>query len=162
VSSWRWDAVRGAIAGGVATWVMDLVTTTLLEAQPAEVTEQEESAQPNGKSSVANLLDRIQAAIGLDLDADERAWAEQAIHYALGIVPGAIYGILRRRVPLAAARGGLVFGLLLFALNDEYLNTRLGLAGPIQAYPPETHVRGLVGHAVLGAVTDTGIVVLGG
>lgn len=59
---------------------------------------------------------------------------------------------------LDAVRGALA----LFAVNDEYLNTRLGLVGPIEAYPPETHLRGLAGHAVLGVGTETGIQLLGG
>jgi hypothetical protein len=56
----------------------------------------------------------------------------------------------------------MVYGFLLWAINDEYLATRLGIAAPPEAYPPETHLRGLVGHLVLGVVTDTGIDVLGG
>ena len=52
--------------------------------------------------------------------------------------------------------------MAVWAVNDEYLNTRLGLAGPFAAYPIETHFRGLVGHVVLGVATDTGISLLGG
>ena len=47
-------------------------------------------------------------------------------------------------------------------VNDEFLNTRLGLAAPFGAYPIETHLRGLVGHLVLGVATDTTIELLGG
>jgi hypothetical protein len=47
-------------------------------------------------------------------------------------------------------------------MNDEYLNTRLGLAGPPEAYPAEAHLRGLVGHVVLGSITNSGIEALGG
>jgi hypothetical protein len=159
---WWVDAVRGAVAGGVATWVMDLVTTGLLNGQPKRVTAREEAARPNGKGSVENLVDRLQAGLGVRLRAAHRRTAEQAIHYGLGIVPGAIYGVLRPRVPLLGAARGLMFGLALFAVNDELLNMKLGLAGPISAYPAETHLRGLVGHAVLGATTDTGLALLGG
>ena len=159
--SWQADAIRGAIAGGVATWVMDLVTTGLLENQPKRVTAREEAARPNGKSSVGNLVDRVQAATGLRLNKSTRRMAEQAVHYALGIMPGAVYGVLRPRLRSVGAARGIAFGLALFALNDELLNTKLGLAGPISAYPAETHLRGLVGHVVLGATTDTGLSLLG-
>jgi hypothetical protein len=159
---WWVDAARGAVAGGVATWLMDLVTTGLLDAQPKRVTAREEAAQPNGKSSVGNLVDRIQASLGVRLGAARRRTVEQAIHYGLGVVPGAVYGVLRPRVPALGAARGLLFGLALFAVNDELLNTKLGLAGPISAYPAETHFRGLVGHAVLGATTDMGLALLGG
>ena len=156
------DALRGALAGAAATWLMDLVTTRMYEAQPATVTRREEAAQVNGRSSVANMVDRFERATGLSIPRARRATVENAVHYALGAVPGAVYGILRRRVPLADAGNGAAYGLAVFALNDEYLNSRLGLAGPFSAYPAQTHLRGLAGHAALGIGTETGIQLLGG
>jgi hypothetical protein len=156
------DAFRGALAGAAATWLMDLVTTGMLEAQPREVTAREQAAQPNGKSSVANLVDRVEAGTGLKVPPRQRPMLENAIHYGLGIAPGAIYGVIRRYLPFATVGRGLAYGLILFAANDEYANTKLGLAGPPGAYPPETHFRGLTGHAVLGMATETGIQLMGG
>jgi hypothetical protein len=156
------DAIRGALAGAAATWLMDQVTTGLYEAQPPEVTRLEAAGRPNGKSSVANLVDRVESVTGFSVPEPNRPTVEYAIRYALGIVPGAIYGVMRRYLPFARLGRGLAFGLALFAINDEYLNTKLGLAGPMDAYPPETHLRGLAGHAVLGVGTETGIQLLGG
>ncbi len=156
------DMIRGGLAGAAATWLMDQVTTGMLDQQPDEVTEREEAARPNGKDTITNLLDRAERGYGLELDEGQRGMASLAIHYALGIVPGALYGVVRRRVPLAGTANGLLYGLLVWAVNDEYLNTTLGLAGPFDAYPIETHWRGFVGHAVLGVATDTGIELLGG
>jgi hypothetical protein len=156
------DALRGAIAGGVATWLMDLTTSGMLQAQAPATTRREEAARANGKGAVENLVDRIDSALGLSLDGSQRTVAIQAVHFGLGIGPGALYGLLRRRLPLVASGAGVAYGVLLWALNDEYLNTTLGLAGPFEAYPLETHWRGLVGHVVLGAATETGVVVLGG
>jgi hypothetical protein len=161
-TSWLSDAVRGAIAGAVGTWLMDLATTGLVEGQSGDSKRREEAARPNDKSSLANLLDRIEAATGASLDDARRTTAIQVMHYGLGALPGAAYGVVRRRLPLFGAGRGLVYGLALFAVNDEYLNMKLGLAGPFGAYPADTHWRGLVGHAVLGAATDTGIDLLGG
>jgi len=156
------DATRGAIAGAAATWAMDQVTTVMLAVQAPEVTAQEEAAQANGKSSVSNLVDRVEAETGLVVPPARRPLVEQAVHYALGAVPGALYGVFRRWIPFARARSGLVYGLGLFVVNDEYLNTRLGLASAPRAYPPETHLRGLAGHAVLGVGTESAIQLLGG
>jgi hypothetical protein len=156
------DAVRGALAGAAATWLMDLITTGMFEAQPREVTAREEAARPNGKSSVANLVDRVEAETGMTVPSAQRPMLENLVHYALGILPGAMYGVLRRYVPFARLGKGLAYGVLLFAANDEYANMKLGLAGPIEAYPPETHLRGLAGHAVLGVATESGIQLLGG
>jgi hypothetical protein len=156
------DAVRGALAGAAATWLMDLVTTGLYEAQPPEVTKAEAAGRPNGRGALTNMVDRVETETGLTVPPGRRTMVENAVHYALGIVPGAFYGVVRRWLPFARLGRGLAFGLALFALNNEYLNTKLGFAGPFDAYPPETHVRGLAGHAVLGVATETGIQLLGG
>jgi hypothetical protein len=156
------DATRGAIAGGVATWFMDLVTTALYEAQSEETNARERAARAHGKGSVDNMLERFESVTGISVPDDLRPAALQALHYGLGIGPGAVYGVLRNRLPLVGAGRGILFGLTLFAINDEFMNTALGLAGPPGAYPLETHWRGLVGHVVLGVATDAGVSVLGG
>jgi hypothetical protein len=156
------DAIRGAVAGAVATWLMDQVTTAMLQAQPDDVTQREEEVRPNGQSSVTNLIDMVEDATGLEVDEEERPRVEMGVHYALGVVPGALYGILRRRLPLVGAGRGALYGTLLWAVTDEWLNDTLGLSAPMDAYPAETHWRGFVGHLVLGAATDTTIDLLGG
>jgi uncharacterized membrane protein YagU involved in acid resistance len=156
------NLIRGAVAGGIATWVMDLTTTGMLQGQSPEVNHREEQARPNGKGAVTNLVDRLQAAFDVQLDDAARSAVETGIHFGLGIVPGAIYALLRDRVPLLGAGRGMLYGVLLWAVNDEILNTRLGLAGEFGAYPAETHGRGLVGHLVLGVGTDAAVTALGG
>lgn len=154
--------LRGALAGTAGTWVMDQVTTAMLSKQPSEVTEREEAAAVGGKGAVTNLVERVAGRLGLELSPEQQSVAEQVVHFGLGAVPGALYALLRRRVPLLGLGGGLLFGFLLWAVNDEYLNTRLGLSAPPDAYPPETHWRGLAGHLALGATTNSAIDLLGG
>jgi uncharacterized membrane protein YagU involved in acid resistance len=149
------DAMRGAAAGAAATWVMDQVTQAMLDAQPPKVSEAERLAAVNGKGAVENVVDRVESETGFRVPLT-------AVHYGLGVVPGAAYAVLRKRVPLIGAGGGLVYGFLLWLVADEYVNSSLGLSAPPTAYPPETHLRGLVGHAVLGAATNSGIELLGG
>ncbi|MDQ3406640.1 MAG: DUF1440 domain-containing protein [Chloroflexota bacterium] len=153
---------RGAIAGAAATWLMDQVTTAMMSSQKAEVTAREEAARPNGKDAVSNLVDRLEGMLGLDLDDKQRSMTLQTIHFGLGIGPGALYALLRHRLPLLGAGGGLLFGAALWAVNDEYMNTALGLAAPFGDYPMETHIRGLVGHLALGGATDSILDLLGG
>jgi hypothetical protein len=45
-------------------------------------------------------------------------------------------------------------------VNDEVLAPALGLASGAARYPWQAHARGLVGHLVLGAATDTVLDVL--
>jgi len=161
-TSIRGDLIRGAVAGGVGTWLMDQVTTAMVESSSAADRSREASVRPRGKDPAANLADTIIDTLAIDASGERRAQAAAAVHFGLGIVPGAAYGVLRKRVPLLGAAQGLVYGALLFALNDEYLNTTLGLAAEPSAYPASSHVRGLAGHLVLGAATDTICDVLGG
>ena len=153
-----WTAARGAAAGAIGTWVMDRVTTAVLERQSAADTARERAAWPNGKSSVENLVDMGAARIGLTLRPEARERLIQLTHYGLGMGPGVLYALLRRRMPLLGAGGGVVYGLLLFAVNDELLNTALGLSGPPEAYPASSHLRGLIGHLALGVTTDLALI----
>ncbi len=157
-----YDGLRGAIGGFVATWLMDEVTTGMLSGQPKSVTEQERQARPNGESSTANLADLLASELDVELTTEDRTRASTALHWALGIVPGAVYGMLRDRVPGISRGHGMLFGALVWAANDEWLNAKLGLSGPWGAYPVQTHARGLVGHLVLGATTDTALDLLPG
>lgn len=149
------DLMRGAVAGMVGTWMMDLVTTALMQQQSKKVTRREEGARPDGKGSVQLMVDRIEAVSGVGLNDEQRSLVEQWVHYALGAVPGALYVFARERIPGVGAANGMLYGALLFAVNDEWLNWKLGFSGPPEAYPMETHLRGLIGHLVLGVTTDT-------
>ncbi len=148
------DLIRGAVAGTIATWLMDQVTKALLQDQSEAVTEKEKAARPDGQTSVELMVERIEETAGVELSDDQRALGQQLIHYALGAVPGALYVFARERIPGVGAARGLIYGALLFVFNDEWLNWRLGFAGSPGSYPTETHMRGLVGHLVLGGATD--------
>ena len=159
--SWWTDAVRGAIAGAVGTWFMDLVTTGVQASQSQQDAARELAARPKGQSPAPNLVDLVVDRLDLDVDASTRATAAQLAHYALGVAPGAAYGVLRSRLPAVGAWQGLLYGLALFAVNDEWLNAAFDLSGPPDAYPASSHARGAVGHLALGLVTDAGLDVLG-
>lgn len=77
------------------------------------------------------------------------------LHYALGILPGALHAIMRRRVPLMKAGSGALYGFGLFVINDEIAAPALGLASGPRSYPWQAHVRGAVAHVVLGVVTES-------
>ncbi len=155
-------AARGALAAGAATWLMDQVTSAMMASQGADVTEQERAAQPHGRTALANLAARLETTAGMTIDDGQRGRLLTILHYGLGIVPGALYAVLRHRLGLPSGWRGVVYGLLVWALNDEALNSALGLSGAFDDYPIQTHVRGAIGHVVLGVTTDTGIDLLGG
>ena len=153
-----WTAARGALAGAIATWVMDRVTGAMYERESMEDRAREERAWPNGKPSVPNMVDLGSRITGVQISPEVRPAVDQATHYLLGVGPAVLYAVLRHRVPMLGAGRGLAYGLLLFAVNDELLNTALGLAGPPGDYPVAAHLRGLVGHVVLGVSTDLALI----
>src|SRR4029453_19593951 len=80
---------------------------------------------------------------------DQAGQLALAMHQSLGQLYGAVAAALTRRgaPPLAAGLGTGMGGLLRV---DELANS-LFFTPPPQAYPAESHLRGVVGHLTFGA-----------
>lgn len=147
------DLLLGAAAGFAATWVMDRVTTKLYEAENEEAQRAENEAR-GGKTAYVVAAEKGAALAQLQLSEKAIIKAGSAIHWSIGVAAGAKYGLARRFVPRFGIGSGLAWGLAIWLLLDEGLNTALGLTPPPDAFPWETHIRGLVGHLVLGGVIE--------
>ncbi len=148
------DMVKGAVAGAAGVWVMDQVTWGMYLREDPEAFRQEQAARIGGKDVAHVAAGKIAHAVGTTLTPEQPHPAGIAVHYALGIVPGALYGALRKRVDGVGAGRGFLYGLALFLVNDELLNPVLGLSSGPTAYPAQAHARGLAGHLALGVATD--------
>jgi uncharacterized membrane protein YagU involved in acid resistance len=148
------DLLKGAIAGAVATWTMDQVTTWMYERESAEAKERENQARQGGTAYGA-AAEKTAALVNVELSEDQRSQAGSAIHWATGIGAGALYGVLRRRWPAVSRARGLPFGTGFFLVVDELLNPVLGLTPGPKAFPWQTHARGLGGHLAFGLTTET-------
>jgi uncharacterized protein DUF1440 len=153
------DLLKGAIAGAVATGVMDKVTTTLYEREGKSARQQEDRAR-HGHTAYDAAAEKAAGLLGKQLSDDDRHRLGNAVHWALGIAAGAAYGVLRHRVPGLRRAGGAKFGTAFWATVDEGLVSALGLTPPPQAFPFQTHARGLVGHLAYGIVADRTLRVL--
>jgi hypothetical protein len=149
------DAAKGAIAGAVGVWLMDQVTWGMYLREDPQALRMEQKARVRGKDVAHVAAEKLAGAIGLEPPTAQPNPTGMAVHYALGVVPGALYALLRRRVKALGAGRGLLYGLGLTVVNDEILAPALGLASGPTRYPWQAHARGLVGHLVLGAATDT-------
>ncbi|MDQ4076154.1 MAG: DUF1440 domain-containing protein [Chloroflexota bacterium] len=148
------EMVKGALAGAVGVWAMDQVGWAMYNREDPAALEQELEARVEGKDPAHVAAGKMADMVGVTLTPEQPHPAGIGVHYALGVVPGAAYGVLRHRVPELTAGRGLLYGLGLFLVQDEGLAPALGLAsGPTQ-YPWQAHARGLISHLVLGAVTD--------
>jgi hypothetical protein len=154
------DAIKGAIAGAIGVWAMDKVTWAMWHRTDPGHLRQEEQARPGGLDPAHIMANQAAEAMGTELVPRQPHAAGTAVHYGLGVMPGAAYAALRHRMPMMTAGAGLLYGLGLFVANDEIANPLLGTSGGPTEYPMEAHVRGLVGHLVLGAATHASLKVM--
>lgn len=147
------DLAKGALAGAAGVWALDRVTWFMWNRQDPDTLEQEKEVRPEGQDPAHVVANRISGALGIHLRSDQPNAPGLAVHYAIGVVPGAIYNALRKRSSETEG-SGLLVGLGLFLVQDELLNPILGISGGPTEYPWQTHVRGLIGHAVYGVTTD--------
>lgn len=150
------DLMIGALAGAAGVWVMDRLDWFNYRhgLDDAESRAQTRRARPLGMDPAHLIAAHGAEAADVTLSFRQHDRAGLAVHYVLGIVPGALYGALRGRVPHLDAGRGSAFGVGLFLIQDELLNTAAGLAGPPQDYPWQAHARGLLAHLTYGLVTD--------
>jgi hypothetical protein len=153
------DLIKGAIAGAVATCVMERVTTYLYEHENREARQREDKVR-QGKHAFVVAAEKTSELAGIRLSEPQRDKLGMAYHWGLGLGAGTLYAALRRRVDWLDWGQGTAFGFLFFLLIDEALNTAFGLTPPPQAYPWQAHARGLAGHLVYGVVADTALDVM--
>ena len=155
------DLITGALAGAAGVWVMDRVGWFMFLREGPVALRRETAARVDGLDVAHATAKQIAHVLGKRLSPEQPNAAGIAIHYALGMVPGALYAPLARRFPGARAGKGLAYGLALFLVNDEVMAPLIGVASGPTAYPWQAHARGLVSHLVLGIVTDASLVALG-
>jgi len=147
------DLLKGAIAGAVATFVMGKVTGYMYEREDPDARREEDDAR-GGRTAYEAAAEKAAAATGAALATRRRQELGSAIHWALGIGAGAAYALFRRRVQVLGGAAGTAFGTAFWAFLDEGLVPALGLTPGPQAFPWQTHARGLVGHLTFGTVAD--------
>jgi hypothetical protein len=139
----------GAAAGYLAGQVMDKATTWYYERQSDASKERENELLPEGAPMAAAR--RLAGLAGAEPTDEQAGRIAQAMHQSLGLLYGVAAAVLTRRgVPPLTA--GVASGVGGFLIVDELANS-LFFTPPPQAYPPESHLRGLIGHLTFGAVT---------
>jgi uncharacterized membrane protein YagU involved in acid resistance len=152
-------AIKGAIAGAVATWLMGQITSYMYQRENKEAREAEDKAR-NGKTAYGVAAEKVAGLAGRSLDDQQRERVGLAIHWAIGIGTGALYAVLGRRFAGVGRLGGAAFGTAFWGVVDEGLVSGLGLTPGPTAFPWQAHARGLAGHLTFGTVTDATLRVL--
>lgn len=149
--------MKGAFAGAAAVLVMDWITRRLYLNESRDAFEQEKQAQVGAKWGSHTAAEKLEQKLGIQLTEHQRFLLGRMIHYAMGIMPGMMYGVMSKRFPQIRRGGGLLFGLALFLLQDEMLGPMMGITSPPGEYPWQAHARGLVGHLALGLALDAAL-----
>jgi hypothetical protein len=137
----------GAAAGYLAGQAMDRATTWYYGRQSDASKQREQELLPEG-APVASAR-RLAGLLGIEPTEDQTGTLAQAMHQSLGQLYGVVAAVLARR-GLSPVKAGLATGAAGFLLVDELANG-LFFTPPPQAYPPESHLRGIVGHLTFGA-----------
>jgi Protein of unknown function (DUF1440) len=153
------NALKGAVAGAVATWVLDQVTTYMYQHEGGPEREREDRARA-GRSAYESAAERLGQLLGRELSNEERRQLGVAIHWLLGIGAGVAYAVHGRNVPAFRRAGGGGFGTAFWAAVDEGMVSLLGLTPPPKAFPWQTHARGLAGHLAYGVAAEQTLRVL--
>ena len=120
----------------------------------AEETKEREKKASGGKTAYENAAEKGAKVAGRRLDEDERKKIGSAIHWTVGVSSGAMYGLLRNRSRHVGFGSGLAYGLATYLAIDEGLLSAMKLTPPPDAFPWQTHARGLAGHLILGLLLD--------
>ncbi len=89
-----------------------------------------------------------------ELTKPEKEKAGPAVHYGIGTLVGAVYGVAAETLPISRAGRGTVYGGAVWLFADEVAVPAFGLSGSPTKTPLSTHVSALASHLVYGFVTD--------
>lgn len=148
------DIIAGAIAGAFGLWAMKRLDWKLYEAGGPERIRRTEAARPGGMDPAHALAQQAATKVGVDIGDPKDNPAGHTIEWTIGMGMGALYGLLRGISPRFAKRRGAYYGLAMWLVKDQLLNTVLGTAGKPLDYPWQDHLRGAASHTLFGVSTD--------
>lgn len=157
--------LKGTVAGVAASVALDRLDWYMWDHLDPETRQQTRSVRPDGLDPGHVVARKIARAMGTDIEPkgrDNQHPAGVAVHFAIGMAPALAYAAMRDRTPALTAGCGTLFGLGLFLVQDEGMNTVSGLGAKPREYPWQAHARGLIAHLVYGAVLEGAMRLLDG
>lgn len=146
-------ALAGAVAGAAGAWVMERAMNAAMGPPPVDPTAPEQPMTQDPKLRVANAV--LERTTGRPVPPGRERAAQEAVHYAMGAVSGALYGAAVEAAPRLKAGWGLPFGAAVFLAAPEAALPALGLAPPPTQQPLKQQAMGLGMHLLYGAATET-------
>jgi putative membrane protein len=147
--------VAGALAGVFASFLMEQFQSAWKNVSE-ELNARPKSSTPQDEPSTVKVAQAIsKGLINEEIRKENRAAAGESVHYIMGGISGALYGMAAEVTPLATAGDGVAFGTSVWMAADNAVVPALGLAKPPTETPWSTHIYALSSHLVYGVVTET-------
>lgn len=141
----------GALAGIIGGFALAGAAQTIYSLTSPKTIAEETAIEPRDPFIV--LAEKLEKLTGKNLNDRQKKIFEQSAATALSVTAGVSYALLASKWNLNWLMGGLVFGALFWAVEDEGMSPLLGLVGDNTKYPLEAHLRGLAAHVIFGIVT---------
>lgn len=152
------SAGKGVFAGAAGTAVMTLAQTKLwppkvLEKIPSGYRPKPPRFPSNREEPVTEVVARrfVEGVLRRPLRGRAKRWAGQLVHFGTGAACGAVLALLARG--RLGFRHGLLFGTIVWALNDNLAVPAMRLADWPSRYPLGVHLGALASHLVYGVTT---------
>jgi len=140
------------IGGMAGTMVLEQITSVMYRFEKPEKRQQQEAIRK--ESPYDTMARRLANVLHVRLGDEDVMIFGQVLHWGCGIAWGAIYGLVRARIPALRRAAGLPFGLAFALIGDEAMNAALKLTPPPQAYPIDAHLRGFAAHVAYAAAAE--------
>ena len=153
------DLMKGllaGVAGGLlASFLMEQFQAAWSAASEAMSPPEKRGGRKPDPTTVkaANVLS--EKVTGRKIPSDYKPIAGEAVHYGMGAVSAAVYGVLAEVAPIITIGDGVGFGTGVWLLADELAVPAAGLSKPREEIPLTTHVYALASHLVYGWITET-------
>ena len=146
-----WQGVAVGAAGGlIGTVLLENISSRLYQRENPEAKRREDGLRSDGDPAM-QLARRISDEV---LRLHFRRKTEKlamGIHYAFGVMGGALFAALAPRAPFLSTGLGTLYGTLFWLIADEIGMPVMGISEPSQDYPWQTHARAWAAHVGYGA-----------
>jgi hypothetical protein len=159
------NAVRGAVAGAIATTAMDFLLYRRYRAEGGDSSfgawEFSTTATDFGEDAPApaRVGKRIADAVGITLDDSAVAPTNNVVHWMTGIGWGKVAGIGAGVLPVPAIAVGVGTGVTAWGTSYALLGAA-GIYKPITEYDAKTLWKDLSAHLVFGATLGIALTVM--
>jgi len=146
------SVIAGAAGGLLATVAMTTFQALWSNAiNPPTHGTPESQQDATDDAATAKMADAAARQVtGEPLSEEGKKVGGAVVHYAIGTLAGALYGVASEMTPKTEAGRGLAYGLGVWAIGDQIATPAAGFSKPPTEYPLSSHLYGFAAHCVYG------------